>query len=91
MKIEIINKEKNLVEFKLIDERHTIPGLLKSALLEDNSVEFVSYKLNHPLDKDSIFVLRTKAKPPVKALETAIKKIEKELDEFEKKALKEIQ
>ncbi len=88
MKIDVLKKEKNLVEFKLLNERHTIPALLKTVLLEDKSVEFVSYKLIHPLDKDAVFVLKTKGKSPAKAIELAIKKIEKNLLEFEKKALK---
>ncbi|MBN2127523.1 MAG: DNA-directed RNA polymerase subunit L, partial [Candidatus Diapherotrites archaeon] len=88
MKIEVLNKDKNMVEFKLIGERHSLPSLIKSVLLEDSSVEFVSYKLEHPLDSDSVFVLRTKGKEPSKVLESAIKKIESELIDFEKKVLK---
>jgi DNA-directed RNA polymerase subunit L len=89
MKLEVISKEKSLLEFKLLGERHTVPNLLKSKLVDSKDVEFVSYKLNHPLDEDSIFVLRTvKGKDPVKVLNSAVKEIQSELDEFSKKVKK---
>ncbi|MFH1588391.1 MAG: DNA-directed RNA polymerase subunit L [Candidatus Diapherotrites archaeon] len=89
MKIEIISKEKSLIEFKLIGERHTVPNLLKAKLVEGKDVEFVSYKLNHPLDTDSVFVLRMAGgKDPVKALSSAVKEIQDELDEFTAKLKK---
>ncbi|MFH1586450.1 MAG: DNA-directed RNA polymerase subunit L [Candidatus Diapherotrites archaeon] len=91
MDIEIVKNEKNLLEFILKGERHTYPNLLKSALLEDSSVEFVSYILDHPMDNDSRFVVRTKKSTPKKALEDATKKIESDINAFDlamKKALK---
>ncbi|MFH1544655.1 MAG: RpoL/Rpb11 RNA polymerase subunit family protein [archaeon] len=84
MKIEAIKNQKNFLEFVIKGERHTFPSLLKSKLLEDNSVEFVSYKLEHPMDKDSVFVVKTKGKTAKKALTEACKEIGTELEEFNK-------
>ncbi|PIN98250.1 MAG: DNA-directed RNA polymerase subunit L [Candidatus Diapherotrites archaeon CG10_big_fil_rev_8_21_14_0_10_31_34] len=88
MEIEVIKEEKNLFEFRIKGERHTLPNLLKTKLLEDKEVEFVAYKLNHPLDQDSIFVLRTKDKAPKKVLLNALKDIDSDLDEFIKEIKK---
>jgi len=88
MKIEILKKEGNLLEFKIIGERHTLPNLLKDRLLNDSSVEFVSYKLDHPMDEDSLFIIKTKGKTPKKALLEASKSLEDDLAEFQKKAKK---
>ncbi len=84
MEIEVLKEEKNLFEFIIKGERHTLPNLLKSKLLEEKEAEFVAYKLNHPMDQDSVFVLRTKSKNPRKVLLDALKSIDLDLDEFTK-------
>ncbi len=88
MKMEVLKNEKNMAEFKLEGERHTFPGLLRQKLLEDKSVEYVSYVLDHPMDGSARFVLKTSGKSPKKALEDAAKEIEAELDEFGSKVKK---
>ncbi len=78
-------EEKNLLEFKIKGERHTLPNLLKSRLLLDKSVSFAAYKLRHPSDPDALFVVRTTGtKTPQKALQDAIASIESDLTELEK-------
>jgi len=89
MEIEILESGKDSVEFRLKGERHTFPQLLKYQLLKDPKVEFASYKLNHPHDKDSIFVIKTKGKAPKTALLDASKKIAEEAKDF-KKCLKSV-
>ncbi|MDO8647136.1 MAG: DNA-directed RNA polymerase subunit L, partial [Candidatus Diapherotrites archaeon] len=71
MELELINDEKNLLEFEIKGERHTLPNLLKKKLLENPDVSFAAYTLRHPMDENSRFILRTKAKAPKKALEEA--------------------
>lgn len=91
MEIEIIKNQQNHAEFLIKGERHTLPNLLRSRLLMDKSVVFAAYKLNHPLDNNSVFVLKTKGKAAKKALQDACKKIDGELGELRKelkKALK---
>lgn len=88
MEIKVLNKEKNSLEFKLIGERHTLPALLKKQLLKDSSVEFASYKLEHPFDNDAMFFLRTKGKTPAKALQDASNALKKDLKNFESKTKK---
>jgi DNA-directed RNA polymerase subunit L len=88
MEIEVLRKEKNLLEFKIKGERHSLPNLLKAKLIDNKETEFVAYKLNHPLDEDSIFVLRTKKTEPKKVLAEALKEIEKDLTDFSKELKK---
>ncbi len=84
LEIEVLNDEKNELEFLIKGERHTLPNLLREALLKDSNVEFVAYTLRHPMDEDSKFVIKTKDKSPKKVLTEALKQIEGQLDEFKK-------
>jgi DNA-directed RNA polymerase subunit L len=90
MKLEIINKDKNFLEFRILGERHSLPNLLRARLSEKKEVEFVSYTLEHPMDNDSVFVLRTKGKEPSKVLLQVTGEIEKEIGEFETKLKKAV-
>lgn len=84
MKVEIVQNEKNTLEFYLIGERHTISSLLKEKLSNNNDVEFCAYKLDHPLDEKARFILKTNGKSPKKLLEETIKEIKEEIEEFKK-------
>jgi len=88
MEIEVIKKEKNAIEFKLIGQRHAFPNLLKKALLDQKETEFAAYKLMHPLDKDAIFFLKVKDSEPETVLAKAIKEIVKQAKEFEQEVKK---
>ncbi len=83
MEIEFIKKQANMVEFKLIGETHTFANLLKSHLVDDPNVEFVAYKLEHPMDKDAVFILRTKGKPAKTVLLDAAKRVEEDVKELQ--------
>ncbi len=85
MQIEVLSAEKNMVEFKLIGERHTFAQLLKHYLLKHPEVEYASYKLNHPFDKDALFILKTKGAKPAKVLLEVNKEIIADLEDFKKK------
>ncbi len=88
MNIKVLNEDKNFLELLLEGQRHTVPNLLKSRLAKNPEVEFVSYKLEHPLDKAVKFVIRTAKKDPKKVLIEACKEIESELEDFGKKVEK---
>lgn len=91
MELEFIKKTANHVEFKLLGETHTFANLLKSQLVNDPSVEFVAYKLEHPQDKDALFVLKTKGKSAKSVLVEAAKRLHEELGDLKSafsKALK---
>ncbi len=91
MEIQFLKKAANHVEFKLIGETHTFANLLKSHLVDDAHVEFVAYKLEHPMDKDAMFVLKTKGKPAKTVLMDAAKRVQEDVKELQSaldKALK---
>jgi DNA-directed RNA polymerase subunit L len=83
MKLEIIKNEKSELEFSIEGERHTIPNLLREKLSQNSDVEFVAYRLEHPLDQKAMFVLKTKGSAK-KVLEDTIKELQKDIDEFKK-------
>ncbi len=85
MQIEIIQKKPELIEFKLIGETHTFAQLLKHYLLQIPEVKFASYKLEHPMEKDAIFIVRTAGKDAKQALIEANKKILQDVEELRKK------
>ena len=83
MKLEIIKNEKSELEFIVEGERHTIPNLLREKLSQNSDVEFVAYRLDHPLDQKAVFVLKTKGSAK-KVLEDTIKELQKDIEEFKK-------
>ncbi len=89
MKLELITKDKNTLEFYLIGERHTLPNLLKSRIENEAGIEFVSYILDHPMDDKARFIVKTSgSKSPVKVIEDACTKINKDLKQFSEKIKK---
>lgn len=83
MEIEFTKKAANHVEFKLVGETHTFANLLKSHLVDDPNVEFVAYKLEHPSDKDAMFIVRTKGKDAKKVLLDAAKRVQEDVEELQ--------
>jgi len=90
VEIEILIDKPEHLEFIMKNTRHTVPNLLRETLLNDSSIEFVSYKLEHPMDPDSKFIIKTKGKKAKKALTDAISAIEKELADFKQNSKKSL-
>ena len=79
MELKILKNEKDEIEFIMKDNRHTFPNLLRSRLLKTSGVSFAAYKLKHPLDNESQFIVKTKGKSAKKALTEATKAIDEDL------------
>ncbi|MEW6328495.1 MAG: DNA-directed RNA polymerase subunit L [Candidatus Micrarchaeota archaeon] len=73
--MHIISKDENSIEFELEGEDSTFPNALRSVLLEDEGVAFVSCTVEHPILSRPRLVLRTKGKKPTTALKEAVKKL----------------
>lgn len=84
MELVAVKKEAHEMEFTIKENRHTFASLLRDRLLQDSAVTFAAYKLNHPMDPDCQFIVKTKGKTAEKALMDACKQIESDLDSFEK-------
>ena len=89
--LEIIEKSKERIKFKLIGKRHTLPELLKKQLLENKDVIMASYLLEHPEDPDSIFLIKVnKGKDAKTILLKAIEELKTEFKDFETQATKSL-
>ena len=87
MEIEILNSQKNELEFRIVGEDDTFANLLRKILHEDNHVSFAAYRIIHPLtERDKpIFKLVTDGKEsPVEALTKAGKKTKTLTKKFRK-------
>ncbi|MCK4247032.1 MAG: DNA-directed RNA polymerase subunit L [Methanomicrobia archaeon] len=87
MEIEILNSQKNELEFRIVGEDDTFANLLRKILHEDNHVSFAAYRIIHPLtERDKpIFKLVTDGKEsPVEALTKAGKKTKTLAKKFRK-------
>ena len=78
MKVNILDlkKDSNSLEFEIEGEDHTLCNALRNILLEDDNVEFVSYKIDHPTHANPIFYIKTnEQKTPTEALIDASDKL----------------
>ena len=85
MDIKILNESQNEIELQLGDL--TLSEVLRVYLNQDSCVEFAAWKRNHA-SEPIVLRVETKGKSAKKAIEDAIKQIEKEstklLDEVKK-------
>lgn len=84
MELKVLEQSKTKMIFELKGEDHTFCNVLKDKLWEESEVTLVSYKIDHPLIGVPQFIIETKGKEPVKVLESAAKKLQKDLEQFKK-------
>jgi len=77
MPVKCLKDEKNEAEIEF--DNLTIAEILRAYLSQDDSVEFVAWRREHPY-KNIILKVKTSGKTVKKALADASDKIEKELD-----------
>ncbi|MEM1537202.1 MAG: DNA-directed RNA polymerase subunit L [Candidatus Nezhaarchaeales archaeon] len=83
MELVIVKREKNELVFEVKGETHTFCNALRQALIEDKAVTFAAYKVGHPLNPISLFMVKTDgSKTPEEALAEAAKKLVALLQEF---------
>jgi DNA-directed RNA polymerase subunit L len=91
MKIEIIEKKKDSLRFKMYNAKHTIPNLLKNQLLLNKDVKMAAYDIDHFEEKDSTFFIKVKeGKNPNEIIKNAIEELTKMLKEFDTKAREQL-
>lgn len=85
MEIQVLEKEKNKVKFKIIGEDDTFCNILKKELWNDEDTEIAAYRTEHSLTDSPVFVFHSK-KDVIKALNEAVESLRKKnktfLDEF---------
>ena len=95
MRLRVIKKSNNELEFELEGEEHTFCNPLVKMLLRDNRVEFAAYRISHPLMRVPRVYVRTNGEISpeealIKAADSLIQVFSSIKKEFEK-ALSEVQ
>ncbi|MEW6529047.1 MAG: RpoL/Rpb11 RNA polymerase subunit family protein [Candidatus Micrarchaeota archaeon] len=87
MEIKILNCEKTALELELYGCDSAIQELITNKLSQNDAVEFVSYKIDHPLTERYKMIVKTKNKDAIDVTTAAINELRNDIIEF-KKALK---
>ena len=90
MEIEIIRKEKNELEFVIVECDEAVGELLVSRLNDEKEVENAAYKKVHPFDKGITVYLHMKSGDPKVKVAKILEKIEKEIEGFKGEAKKKL-
>ncbi len=80
--MKIISKDKNTLEIETEGIDHSLLQMLSDRLSSEKGIEFVSYKVEHPLVGHPKLVIRTKSGDPQKILLKAVSEIKKEVEDF---------
>jgi DNA-directed RNA polymerase subunit L len=71
------------IEFK--GETHSFPNLLRKTLLEEPSVEYAGYTIDHPLLASPIVTIKTKGRHANVVLRESLEKMLARTEEFRKR------
>jgi DNA-directed RNA polymerase subunit L len=85
LKPRTIENTKYELKFEIGGEGHSFPNLLRKTLLEEPSVEFAGYNIEHPLLASPIVTLRTQRRQANVVLREALEKMLARTEEFRKK------
>lgn len=89
MELKILEEKKNRLVFELKGEGHTLCGMLKTELWNDEHVKAAGYYIEHPLIGIPRFTIETDGAEPKKVVVAALKRIDKQLAKL-KDSAKEI-
>lgn len=82
MELKIIEDTKNKVIIEIHGENNTFANALKQELWNDEDVKTSGYHVDHPLTNVPRLVVETKNSEAKKALQEAVKRLEKTADKF---------
>ena len=82
MEINILEQDKNKIEFEILDEDHTLCNVLRKKLWENKDVNLAAYKIEHPLVSNPIMLVEVKKGDPKKALSKAADDLKKDIKEI---------
>lgn len=84
MEVKILKNEKDTLELELIGADQSLAQLLAMKLNDEKSVDFASYKLEHPLLAHPKLILKVSKGDPVKLLLSSIGDLIKDTEDFKK-------
>ena len=85
MEHKVIESSRYELKIEIVGEGHSFPNLLRKTLLEEPSVEFAGYHIDHPLLANPVFTLRTKKRQANVVMREALEKMLARTEEFRKK------
>ncbi len=85
MEPKIIENSRYELKVEFIGEGHSFCNLLRKTLLEEPSVDFAGYSIDHPLLANPVFTLRTKRRQANVVMREALEKLLARTEEFRKK------
>jgi DNA-directed RNA polymerase subunit L len=90
MELNVLEESKTRFIVEIKGEDSTICNLIRKELWNDDSVKAAAYSVKHPSIGIPQLIVETSGKTPRDALLDAVKRIKKDLSDFEKKAAKEL-
>jgi DNA-directed RNA polymerase subunit L len=85
MELSKIKKTSKELELEIRGENETMLNPITEKLLENEDVDYASYIADHPESNKRRLYIRVKKGEPIDLLKKAIKQVESELKDFEKK------
>lgn len=83
MEIKLLEQSKTKLKFTIEGEDHTILNLLKEELWNDKAVKIAAYRIEHPLvGTPEMIVEVAPGNDPKKAINEAVKRLNKKLDKL---------
>ena len=73
MELKLLNKTKDMIEIEIEGEDETLLYPLQQKLIQDESVEYATYIMGHPLLEQPKLVVKVKEGKPQAALKRASK------------------
>ncbi|PIN76174.1 DNA-directed RNA polymerase subunit L [Candidatus Woesearchaeota archaeon CG10_big_fil_rev_8_21_14_0_10_37_12] len=86
MDIKIVEEKKNKLVFDILGDEHTISNMLRSELWTDEHVKASAYAIEHPLIGNPRFILETDGAEPRKTVQSAVKRLQKQLEKVKSEA-----
>lgn len=88
MKIDVIEKKKNRVVIAIEGEDHTLCAALKKELWNDKHIKAAGYHIDHPLIGKPRIVVETDGEDPLKCIEGACKRLDKQFETLKASVVK---
>lgn len=88
MEIEVLEKDDSSIKLRVKGGSQALLNLLKEKADSVSNVSFAGFTIEHPLEKSSIFVLRTSSGDAEKTFKKLVEKVSDDLADTKKTVLK---
>lgn len=84
MEIKVLEKTESSIKLRVIGGSQSLLNLLKDEADSVEGISFAGFVIEHPLDKSSVFVIKTESKNIDKLFKKVIDKTEDDLKDAKK-------